>query len=299
MNPITHSAAWIPAVLLTLCISVTAQAGSSPTTTPVRGNMPFLSAPSNGMAGAVDFSGTFASPDTLSTGDRVVMTWLYGDNDGDQDNTPATVVWHYITPDGQRIIIPSTDVAALIPGGQGTSAITIPAAALGATAISVTVQAQSQTGLPDRGETLTIPDTSSGAGGLVTPPGPVSAGSRVTGGIFLASDHPASGSGAQDYARARAHLRVGETYVFRAWEDANENGVWDAGETDLTGTLTHIQWMLDGNNAPASGTEPPVTLSHYVIPGATTDTYTVPVNSQSSSGAASGDQGFSLIVEFN
>lgn len=57
MNPITHSAAWIPAVLLTLCISVTAQAGSSPTTTPVRGNMPFLSAPSNGMAGAVESTG--------------------------------------------------------------------------------------------------------------------------------------------------------------------------------------------------------------------------------------------------
>jgi hypothetical protein len=295
MNPMINSAA----LLLALCLSGMAQAGSSQTTSPVRGHAPLLSAPSSGLAGSVDFSGTFASPAALSTGDRVVMTWRYGDSDGDQDNTPATVVWHYVTPDGQRIIIPSTDIAAPAPEGQGTSLLTIPAAALGASAISVTLQAQSQTGLPDRGEILTIADTSIGAGGLVTPPGPVRAGGKVAGGIFLASDNPMPGSGAQDYARTRAHLRVGETYLFRAWEDANENGIWEAGEADLTATLTNIQWMLDGNNAPASGSDLSVTLSHHVIPGATTDIYSVPVNSLSTSGATSGDQGFSLMVEFN
>lgn len=286
-------------LLMALSISEAALAGSSPATSPVKGNAPVLRAPSSGVTGSVDFSGTFSSPSVLSTGDTVVMTWQYADGDGDLDDTPATVVWRYLGPDGQYVNIPSTDVAAPVPGGQGTSTITIPAAALGATAISVTVQAQSQTGLPGRGDILEVADTSTGAGGLVTPPGPVRAGGRVVGGIFLASDSPAAGSGALDYARTNAHPQVGETYLFRAWEDVNQNGVWDAGETDLTGTLTHIQWMLDGSNTSASGNETPATLSHHAIPGATSDTYSVPANNQSSSGAIPGDQGFTLVVEFH
>ncbi|EPY4091299.1 SinI family autotransporter-associated protein [Enterobacter hormaechei] len=299
MNLITNFATWLAALLLALCMPGMAQAGSSQTTSPVKGSAPLLSAPLSRATGSVDFSGTFKSAAALSTGDKVVMTWLYDDGDGDHDMTPATVLWHYVMPDGQRFIIPSTDISAPVPGSHGTSLITIPAAALGASAISVTVQAQSRTGLPDRGEILTITDTSAGIERLVTPPGPVQAGGNVAGGIFLASENPIAGSGAKDYARTGAHLKVGETYVFRAFEDVNENGIWEAGEADLTATLTHIQWMLKGNNALASGSEPSKTLNQYVIPGATTDTYRVPVNSLSSSGATSGDQGFSLIVEFN
>ncbi|MDA5519009.1 hypothetical protein PGS56_22175, partial [Yersinia intermedia] len=67
----------------------------------------------------------------------------------------------------------------------------------------------------------------------------------------------------------------------------------------LTATVSHIQWQLDGSNATAAGTSSTVSLSAHVIPGATTDTYTVPVNSASSSGAVPGDQGFNLKVHFN
>ncbi len=41
------------------------------------------------------------------------------------------------------------------------------------------------------------------------------------------------------------------------------------------------------------------TLSNHAIAGATTDTYTIPVNSASNSGAVPGDQGFNLKVDFN
>ncbi|OIX95185.1 hypothetical protein BFS14_15075 [Serratia fonticola] len=60
-----------------------------------------------------------------------------------------------------------------------------------------------------------------------------------------------------------------------------------------------IQWQLDGANTAASGDSSAVTLSNHTIPGATTDTYTVPVNSASSSGATPGDQGLSLKVNFS
>lgn len=76
--------------------------------------------------------------------------------------------------------------------------------------------------------------------------------------------------------------------MFRAWDDSNSNGVWDAGEADLTATVSHIQWQLDGSNAAAAGSSSPAVLSGRAISGATTHSYTVPVNSVSSSGAIPG-----------
>ena len=52
-------------------------AGSTPTTSPVWGSAPVLSAISNGQPHSVDFSGTFATPGELSTGDTIVMTYHY------------------------------------------------------------------------------------------------------------------------------------------------------------------------------------------------------------------------------
>ncbi|WET16068.1 hypothetical protein P2W49_05750 [Yersinia intermedia] len=122
----------------------------------------------------------------------------------------------------------------------------------------------------------------------------------MTGGIFLASASPTAGSGATDYSRtAGTHPQVGDTFVFRAWADTNGDGIWDAGETDVTSTLGSIQWQLDGTNTSAKGTSAAATLTNQPIPGATSDTYTVPVNSASSSGATPGDQGFNLKVDFN
>lgn len=280
-------------------------AGSTPTTSPVWGSAPVLSAISNGQPHTVDFSGTFAIPGVLSTGDTIVMTYHYTNAEGDADDSLSTVAWYYTRNGVDVPITTMTNVAADNNGSPGTSTIVLPAGALGASAIKVEFWEQSKTGIPLRGpQSILVLDTSrmgaGGGGGTVTPPGPVISGTGISGGIFLASDNPAAGSGAIDYSRSTtAHPKVGETYVFRAWDDANSNGVWDAGEADLTATVSHMQWQLDGSNTTAAGESTPVTLSGHAIAGATTDTYTVPVNSASSSGAIPGDQGFSLKVEFN
>ncbi|AJJ10903.1 putative ornithine carbamoyltransferase [Yersinia rohdei] len=298
MNFTVNKRVLVLALALAGCSAGSLWAASTPTTAPVKGSAPVLSAPSNGAVGAVDFSGTYATEGKLSTGDTLVMTYQYNDSDGDLDASLTTVTWSYLDDAGQSVTIPATNAPAAASGSNGTSTITIPAGATGTRAISVTLTEYSATGDPLRGNVITVTDTSTGGagGGTTTPPGPVTPGADVAGGIFLQSDSPAAGSGATDYARSAAHPQVGETYVFRAWDDSNGNGVWDAGEANLTATLGSIQWQLDGSNATANGNS---TLSNHAISGATSDSYTVPVNSASSSGATPGDQGFSLKVDFN
>lgn len=281
------------------CTASSAWAASTPTTASVQGNAPVLSAPSNGTTHAVDLSSS-ATGATLATGDTVTLSYNYLDTDGDADNSTTQVSWYYVSGGVDTQITAGIVNTAATTGTPGTSVLTIPAAAVGATAIKVVVQEYSATGDPMVGQTITVNDTSTGGGGSVTPPGPVAPGTNVAGGIFLQSDSPTAGSGATDYARsASVHPQVGATYVFRAWDDANGDGVWDTGEANLTATLGSIQWQLDGSNSAANGTSTAVTHSNFSIPGATSDTYTVPVNSLSGSGATPGDQGFSLKVDFN
>ncbi|NCG51969.1 SinI family autotransporter-associated protein [Serratia fonticola] len=275
-------------------------AASTPTTASVQGHAPVLSAPSNSAPQAVDLSSSNpAGP--LASGDVITLTYDYADPDGDADASTAHVTWYYVNGTTETPITAGIANTPATSGASGTSAMTIPAAAIGADKIKVVIQEYSATGDPISGSTITVPDISLGGGGSETPPpsGPIAPGTDVAGGIFLQSDSPAAGSGATDYARSTAHPQVGATYVFRAWDDANGNGVWDSGEADLTATLGSIQWQLDGTNSPANGTSTAVTLSNHAIAGATSDTYTVPVNSASSSGAAPGDQGFTLKVDFN
>lgn len=275
-------------------------AASTPTTAAVEGSAPVLSAPSNDAAGAVDFSGTYATSGALTTGDTLVMTYIYTDSDGDLDASLTTVLWAYFDrTSGQAVTIVAANVPATASGGVGTSTIVIPAGATGAAAISVTLQAYSVTGDPISGSTLTVADTSAGGGGTVTPPGPVVPGGNLVGGIFLQLDNPTAGGGAVDYTRSTARPQVGAIYKFYAWDDTNNNKVWDAGEADLTATLNSIQWLLDGTNTSASGSSNPSTLSDHPIANANGVTYTVRGSSDSSSGAPSGDQGFSLKVDFN
>ncbi|OKP23812.1 SinI family autotransporter-associated protein [Serratia fonticola] len=299
------------AMLVSASLMSTAWAGSTPTTVAVSGAVPVLVAPSTGSTPhTVDFSGTHARPEVLSTGDTVVMTYRHDDSDGDEDDSLSSVVWSY-TPvgGGADITITPTGNTPATGSTPGTSTIVIPAGALGAAAIKVEIWEQSKTGLPRKGQqAIIVLDTSKGTqagggGGTPTPPGPIVLGNTtdgVAGGIFLASDNPGAGSGVMDYSRTTGNSpKVGETYLFRAWQDANGNGVWDADEQEVTAQLRRITWKLDGTNTAAAGDSAPATLSNHAITGATTDRYTVPVNSASSSGAAPGDQGFGLKVEFD
>ncbi|CQJ05544.1 SinI family autotransporter-associated protein [Yersinia frederiksenii] len=304
MTPIHCALRQIALVLiLSSCTTGVVWAGSTETTVALAGTAPILEAPSNNAKHAVDFSGTYARSDVMSTGDTVVLTYHYVDSDGDEDDSLSTVVWSY-TPVGggaDMTIIPVSNVPA-VGNTPGTSTIKIPDGAVGAATIKVELWEQSKTGIPSRGaQSINVIDISKGGGGTPSLPGPIALNASVgiTGGIFLAIASPTAGSGALDYSRTTNNQpKVGETYKFRAWRDTNGNGVWDAGEEDVTSHLSSIQWMLDGNNTSAAGKSSPVTLSDHAIPGATTDSYTVPVNSASGSGAVPGDQGFSLKVSF-
>ncbi|WP_391592299.1 SinI family autotransporter-associated protein [Yersinia massiliensis] len=273
-------------------------AASTPSTASVQGSAPELRAPSNNTPQAVDLSSS--STDPMTTGDIITLTYSYSDADGDADASTAHVSWYYVNGTTETQITTGIVNTPATGGSLGTSAMTIPAAAIGANRIKVVIQEYSATGDPLSGSTITVDDTSVDGGGTLTPPGPIAPGTDVAGGIFLASDNPTAGSGATDYARiTSAHPQVGATYVFRAWDDSNGNGEWDAGEANLTATLGSIQWQLDGSNTTANGSSAVTTLNNHVIPGATSDTYTVPLNSASSSGAIPGDQGFTLKVDFN
>lgn len=292
-------------MLPVFCLS-TGWAASSVVTKPIQGNIPVLSAPSNGALNAVDFSGTYANSNHLSTGDIITLTYRFDDPDGDADHSVTTVAWSY-TPASGGADVPIMATSELAPhaGSTGSSTITIPSGALGAQAIKVTIQERSITGTPNEGQIIEVTDTSlqttpggGGGGGTgVTPPGPVAIGTNITGGIFLLNDAPAAGSGALDYSRASQKPQVGHTYVFRAWSDDNADGVWDMGEADMTSTMK-IQWLLDGTNTSATGNSSAVTLAGHPIAGATTDTYSIPPNTASTSGAGTGDQGFVLRVSF-
>lgn len=299
-----------PALVLLINASLagTAWAGSTPTTVAVSGAVPILVAPSTGSSPhTVDFNGTFARTDVISTGDTVVMTYRHDDRDGDADDSLSTVIWRYIPASGgaEMTITPTSNVSAS-GSTPGTSTIIIPPEAYGAAAIRVEIWEQSKTGLPRRGEqAIVVLDTSKskaegGGGGTPTPPGPIAlGGAGVIGGIYLAADNPSAGSGAVDYSRHTGNNpKVGETYLFRAWQDSNGNAIWDEGEQEVTAQLRSITWKLDGNNTAAAGDSAPVTLNDHPIPGATTDRYTVPVNSTSGSGTVPGDQGFGLKVQF-
>lgn len=185
------------AMALTGGVMSTAQAASTPTTASVQGSVPILSAPSNSAVGAVDFSGTYATAGSLSTGDTLVMTYDYNDSDGDLDNSLSTVVWSYLDAGtGLPVTITAVNVPAAAPGGSGTSTIVVPAGAIGAAVISVTLIERSATGDPLSGNTLNIGDISTGGGGTSTvPPGPIVPGGNVAGGYScnLTPQRPAAG----------------------------------------------------------------------------------------------------------
>lgn len=292
--------------MLPLIMSSSSWAANSVITKAIQGRVPVLSAPSNGALNSVDFSGTYANPNRLSTGDNVILTYQFNDPDGDADHSVTTIAWSY-TPagGGNDVPIQSTNEVATYDGSIGSSTITIPSAAVGAQAIKVVIQERSITGSPNEGKIIQVTDTSlhtspggGGGGGTgVTPPGPIAIGSNIAGGIFLMNDTPTAGSGALDYSRATQKPQVGHTYVFKAWSDDNADGIWNMGEADLTSTMK-IQWLLDGTNSSASGNGSASTLDLHAIAGATNDTYSIPPNTASTSGAGAGDQGFILRVSF-
>ncbi|MHA3429158.1 SinI family autotransporter-associated protein [Yersinia enterocolitica] len=258
----------------------------------IEGKAPVLSAPSNsGTPHTVDFT-TSAQGPTLATGDTITLTYNYNDADGDQDNSASTThtQWYYVTPSGDVAIAASNIIntlATTASDGTGTSVLTIPAAAIGASAIKVVINEYSASGAPISGQEILVADTNIGGGGSTTPPGPIAPGSNVVPGIYLSTD----ATFANNLIGTDTKLDVGSAYVFKLWDDA-------AHTTDLTSSVTY-NWRLvgtsatDGKAAPATGFVTSVTDANFTVPANST------ADGTALTGSADGAQGFNLAVDYN
>ena len=264
---------------------------TSPTGT-IQGTAPVLSAPSNSAENAVDFSHTAQTTGVMTSGDTITMTYLYGDTDGDADNSTAHVTWYYTQAGVDTAIVGGiTNTPAATIGGTGTSVLTVPAAAIGATAIRVEVIEYSASGDPISGTTINIADVSNGGGGTgpFPPAGPVVPGSNVVPGIYLSTDTAFANN---LIGALGTKLNVGDTYVFKLWDSAA------VGTTDLTSTVPNYNWRLVGTSATDSVTAPSTGFVTSVSGG----NFTIPVNTAADgtplTGSADGAQGFRLAVDY-
>ncbi|MFC0226936.1 SinI family autotransporter-associated protein [Serratia aquatilis] len=263
---------------------------TAPTGT-VQGRVPVLVSPSdNSKEHAVDISGTFATTGKLATGDTITLIYKYTDSDGDNDASTTRVTWYYVKGGTESEIATSNVVNtnASIVGGNGTSVLTVPGAALGAEAIKVVIQEYSASGDPRTGETITVADVSNNStGGETTvPPGTVEPGTNVVPGIYLSTDT----AFANNLIGSSAKLDVGNTYVFKLWDGAA------VGTTDLTSSVSY-NWRLVGTSATDNITAP---AAGFATP-ATDANFTVPVNAAGTAitGSVDGVQGFNLAVDYN
>ncbi|WET16067.1 SinI family autotransporter-associated protein [Yersinia intermedia] len=258
----------------------------------IQGAAPVLSAPSNSAANAVDFAHTTAqTAGTLTSGDVITMTYQYDDTDGDLDNSTTYVKWYFTKggSDTQITVGIANTPATLTVAGTGTSMLTIPAAAIGATAIRAEIIEYSASGDPISGTTINVADTSVGVGGgTTTPPGPVVPGNNVTPGIYLSTDAAFANNLA---GNAAVKLTVGQTYVFKLWDSAA------VGTVDVTPAA--YSWRLVGLNSIDGVTQAPAT---GFVTSATGTSFTIPVNTAADgtalTGSTSGAQGFSLAVDY-
>ncbi len=258
----------------------------------IQGNAPVLSAPSNPTTPqTVDFTSS-AGGAALATGDTITLTYTYNDADGDADDSASNThaLWYYVNG-GVDTLIPTTNIvntpATSAAGGTGTSVLTIPAAAIGASAIKVVIQEYSLSGDPIQGQTITVADTSIGGGGTITPPGPIIPGGNVVPGIYLSTDT----AFANNLIGTATKLDVGSAYVFKLWDDA-------AMTTDLTSSVTY-NWRLVGTSATDSISAPATGF----VTSVTDANFTIPVNSAADgtplTGSVDGAQGFNLAVDYN
>ncbi|WP_339057488.1 hypothetical protein [Candidatus Regiella endosymbiont of Tuberolachnus salignus] len=258
----------------------------------IQGRKPTISAPSTHQPDMADISRVSAVEGKFTPGDTLKLIYDYYDEDGDVDK--SIVNWFY-TLEGVDYPIPDAVNTLADHSTPGSSMVTLPPQAEGASAIKARIQVASAYGYPNLGKLITINEMSQSNVHITE-----KKLTMATGGIFLATDNPHAGSGAQDYTLPGApNLIIGETYLFRAWIDNNKNRIWDVNETDITRNLKEIQWILNGNNVMAVGNKSPSILDKRAVSGAITDQYTIPINSRSKSGALAGDQGFNLMVEFN
>lgn len=270
---------------------------TTPVTATIKGRAPVLSAPSNSKVHAVDFAYS-GSQSTLVVGETITLTYKYGDEDGDADASTEHVTW-FSTRDGgttkHTISSGVVNTPATAIGGNGTSVLTIPVTAVDEM-IGVEIKEYSKTGDPVEGTTILVNDTHTGGGGTVTPVGPVTPNeTNLVAGIYASSDTGFT----TNLMGSSTTLKVGDTYVFKLWLDANGDGKPDSLDpaSDYTDKLDY-NWRLVGTSA-TTGTQAPAT---GFVTSVNDANFTVPVNTAPDgtalTGSADGAQGFGVAVNY-
>lgn len=122
---------------------------STPSAGTLKGTPPVIQN-AKGNKGKVDFTKISEHSDSeqLDEGDVVTLAWQLQDNEGDADNTLASIVWTCDHPTkGSRVLATQVNSYTISSADYGCN-------------IGVSMQPQTATGIPQMGDAMTVPDIS-------------------------------------------------------------------------------------------------------------------------------------------
>lgn len=238
-------------------------------------------------AGQSDHSVSFSnghesgSTDAMSPNDKITLNYTFKDAEGDVDSSKTTIKW-FTTSDGK-----GADKTALANDGKDSYTI---AATDAGRYLGAEITEQTSTGMPSKGQVITIEDVSANDATDAIPNGPI-VGGKV--GVEIVD---ATAPTVNLIGKANSELLVGHTYQFKAWYDANNNGVWDAGELEATSNYTY-KWFFEGNSATTN------TAGGYAVSSTNSKDLVIPATNTLAKGifataGADGVQGYSLKVDY-
>lgn len=251
----------------------------------VIGTVPVIKGTDSGQTDhSVSFSNGHESGSTeaMSPGDKITLNYTFADAEGDIDVSKTTIKW-YTTSDGK-----GADKTELNNDGQTSYLIQATDAGryLGAE-----ITEKTSTGIPSKGQLISIMDISTNDTTDNIPNGPV-VGGKV--GVEIVD---AVAPTVNLIGKANSELLVGHTYQFKAWYDVNNNGTWDAGELEATSNYNY-KWFFEGISATTN------TAGGYAVSATNNKDLAIPAtNAQATSvfatAGADGVQGYSLKVDYS
>lgn len=249
----------------------------------LNGTVPVLKASAGGAAHSVAFANDHhsGSTDGVTPGDKITLSYVLEDSEGDTDSSTAAIKW-FTTTDGV-----SADKVML--SNDGKADYTIQEADAGRY-LGAEIVEQTSTGVPTTGQTIVINDISKNDNNDNIPDGPIVGGTIGT--AIVDSTAPTVNL----IGKADSKLQVGHTYQFQIWYDVNNNGKKDAGELDASANYNY-KWFFDGNSATTS------TVGGYAVTTTNNNDLVIPTTNTDAknifAGAgADGVQGYSLKVDY-
>lgn len=250
----------------------------------LNGTVPVLKATAGGVAHSVAFANDHHSGSTnaMTPGDKITLSFVLQDAEGDTDNSTASIKW-FTTTDG---------VGAnkkMLTGSDGKADYDIQPEDAGLY-LGAEITEQTSTGVPTTGQTIVINDVSKNESSDNIPDGPIVGGTIGT--AIVDSAEPTVNL----IGKADSKLQVGHTYQFKVWYDVNNNGKQDAGELDASANYGY-KWVFDGNSATTG------TAGGYAVSSTDNKDLTIPATNAEAknvfaSAGADGVQGYGLKVDY-